>query len=145
MRAPLVLYRIRVGRYAVGELFLWLFGHPHIRIAHVGRITGIKRQVVLELIHHDARSGERFVAAMWGPDSDWYRNLCATDAIEVETAGRRFAPLQRMVGVEETQDLLDDYQRRNPLWSRICKLFIRRPFTAEAMPMVAFTERPTIE
>jgi deazaflavin-dependent oxidoreductase (nitroreductase family) len=141
MRAPVALYRIRIGRYALGELLLWVFGHPHIRVSHVGRRTGKTRQVLLEVIHHDSRSGERFVAAMWGPESDWYRNLCVADAIEVETAGRRFAPIQRMVGLQEAQERLDGYQRRNPVWSRICKMFIRRPFKAEAMPIVGFRER----
>lgn len=141
MRAPLWLYRVRIRGYALGELLLWAFGHPHIRVAHRGRRTGLTRQVVLEVIHYDAKSKEWFVAAVWGPESDWYRNLRAADALEVETAGRRFVPEQRMVGPHEAQQLLDDYQRRNPIWSRIGKLLIRRPLEAAAMPIVGFRER----
>ncbi|HMC39913.1 MAG TPA: nitroreductase family deazaflavin-dependent oxidoreductase [Acidimicrobiales bacterium] len=138
LRSPLALYRLHIGRFALGELLLYLYGKPHVRVAHRGRRSGQVREVVLEVLDTDKETGEIPVAAMWGPDSDWYQNLRAAEAVEVEIRGRRFAPLQRFLEPVEAQGVLDRYRRRHPVWSRMGGLLIRRPMNAEAMPMVGF-------
>lgn len=61
------MYRLHIGRFALGELFFYLYGKPHIRIAHVGRRSGQVRQVVLEVLETDKDTSELRVVAMWGP------------------------------------------------------------------------------
>ena len=139
MHAPVGLYRYRLGRRSVGEVLLWiLYWHPHIRIAHRGRVTGRLHQTIVEVIRFDPRRNEWLVAAMFGPRSDWYRNLWQSPAVEVEVRGETFQPTQRMLPDDAAQRELDDYRRRNPIWSRIAGLLIGRPFTAASMPVVAF-------
>lgn len=141
MRAPLPLYRFRLGRRSLGELLLWaLFWHPHIRVVHTGRATGQRHQTILEVIRFDQRHSEWIVASMFGPTSDWYRNVQATPAMEVEVDGTTFQPNQRMLGDEAAQAELDDYRRRNPIWSKVVGALIRRPFTASSMPVVGFSQ-----
>jgi deazaflavin-dependent oxidoreductase (nitroreductase family) len=137
LRAPLALYRFRVGRVAVGELALWVYGHPHVRVVHRGRRSGQRREVVLEVLEIDDVSGELFVAAMWGPGSDWYRNLEASPALEVEFRGQRFTPTQRLLPESDGQEVLDRYRARHRIWSTLMRRFINRPFTASSMPVVA--------
>ncbi len=141
MRAPLPLYRYRLGRRSLGELLLWaLYWHPHIRVVHRGRVTGEPRETILEVIRSDPRDGEWIVAAMFGPASDWYRNIQKTSALEVEVGGVIFQPHQRILDEDAAQGELDDYRRRNPIWSRASAALIRRPFTASSMPVVAFSK-----
>jgi deazaflavin-dependent oxidoreductase (nitroreductase family) len=75
---------------------------------------------------------------MFGPRSDWYRNLSETPAVEVEVRGEIFQPAQRVLPAEAAQRALDDYRRRNPIWSRLAQVLIGRPFTAASMPVIAF-------
>jgi deazaflavin-dependent oxidoreductase (nitroreductase family) len=125
----------------LGELLLWaLFLHPHIRVVHLGRRSGRRRQTVLEVIRFDPQQRERIVAAMFGPGSDWYRNLQAAPAIEVEADGTIFQPQQRVLGNQAAQAELDDYRRRNPIWSKVVGTLIRRPFTSSSMPVVVFSQ-----
>lgn len=57
-RLPLYLYRSGLG---------WLFGHRLMVVNHIGRITGKRRQAVLEVVDHDANDGSYVVASGWGP------------------------------------------------------------------------------
>jgi hypothetical protein len=61
-RLPLYLYRWGRG---------WLFGHRLVVVNHIGRVTGKRRQVVLEVVDHDADDGSYVVASGWGPDADF--------------------------------------------------------------------------
>jgi deazaflavin-dependent oxidoreductase (nitroreductase family) len=103
-------------------------------------VTGTVHQTIVEVIRFDSRRNEWLVAAMFGPGSDWYRNLRREPAAEVEVRGEVFRPRQRMLPDDDAQRELDDYRRRNPIWSRMAGALIRRPFTAESMPVVAFAD-----
>jgi len=141
MRALIPFYRVRVGPRSLGEILLWvLYWHPHIRLVHRGRKSGLERQTLLEVIGFDPARREWTVAAMFGPKSDWYLNISASPVIEVEVRGRRFRPEQRILGEAEAQGALDAYRRNHPVWGRIGAAFIRRPYTAECMPVVAFRD-----
>lgn len=61
-RLPIHLYRLGLG---------WLFGRRLMLVNHVGRVTGQRRQVVLEVVEHDADDGSYVVASGWGSDAAW--------------------------------------------------------------------------
>src|SRR3954447_21564974 len=61
-----LLYRMGLGP---------LLGHRLMLLTHTGRVTGGKRQAVIEAIQHD---DDAYVAASgFGPRADWYRNVRA--------------------------------------------------------------------
>lgn len=62
-RLPLHLYRAGLGP---------MFGHRLLVVNHIGRVTGKRRQVVLEVIVHDD-DGSYVVASGWGPSAAWYQ------------------------------------------------------------------------
>jgi deazaflavin-dependent oxidoreductase (nitroreductase family) len=85
LRAPLVLCRARPGR---------MLGHRLLRLVHIGRTSGRRRETVLEVVHYDPHTPEVVVVSGWGERSDCYRNITATPAIEIHPrAWRRIAPL----------------------------------------------------
>ncbi len=51
--------------------------------------------------------------------SNWYRNLQAAPALEVETAGVRYAPTQRSLSPEEIAAAFIEFRQRDPLFSRM--------------------------
>ena len=106
LRAPIWLYRARLGAL-LGRRFLYL--------AHRGRTTGLRREVVLEVVGIDKARREAYVVAAWGRRSDWLRNIEAAPAIEVRLGRRSWSePQHRLLDAAETAALLRDYGRRHP-------------------------------
>lgn len=105
MRAPIVLYRLGLGR-VMGRRFVYL--------AHTGRVSGKRRDVVLETVRFDPRVPEVFVVAAWGRRADWLRNIEAGPALELRIGNRRWLrPEHRILSEVEMVALLEDYRRRH--------------------------------
>lgn len=68
-----VLFRLPLHLYRRG--FGGLFGRRLLVVNHIGRVTGKKRQVVLEVVHYDRTDGSYIVASGWGSAAAWYRAL----------------------------------------------------------------------
>jgi deazaflavin-dependent oxidoreductase (nitroreductase family) len=96
----------------------WLLGHRCLMITHRGRKTGRLRQTVLEVVSYDPSIQECIVMSGYGTQSDWYRNIQAHPAIEVQVGRQRYMPQQRMLSEEETRARLEVYQRDHPLLFR---------------------------
>jgi deazaflavin-dependent oxidoreductase (nitroreductase family) len=102
---PLYLYRWHLG---------WLLGHRCLMITHVGRKTGRKRQTVLEAVNYDPKTQACLAVAAYGEQTDWYRNIQAHSALEVQVGRRRYIPQQHFLSSEELLTLLRDYEHRHP-------------------------------
>lgn len=107
---PRYLYRWHLG---------WLLGHRALMVTHLGRKTGLRRQTVLEVVHYDPATQECIVVAGWGKQTDWYRNLQAHPALEVQVGSTRYPPVQRFLTFEEIYALFSDYQRIHPRGLRV--------------------------
>ncbi len=105
-RAPVLLYRAGLGV---------LMSRRFVYIAHTGRVSGKRRDVVLEVARFDQTVPEVFVVAAWGRRADWLRNIEAAPAIEVRVGRRRWPrPVHRFLDQVEMTALLHDYHRRHP-------------------------------
>ena len=142
VRAPIWLYRAHLGR---------LLGHQMLLLTHRGRKTGLPRQTVLEVLHYDRASGTHVVAAGWGEQSDWFRNVLQTPAVEVAAGGHEAAAQAIRLSPAAAERELRYYTRRHPLRARaFSRLMTGQPFRgsdadvqrmARAVPLVAL--RPT--
>jgi deazaflavin-dependent oxidoreductase (nitroreductase family) len=112
---PLYLYRWHLG---------WLVGHRFLMVTHLGRKTGRRRQTGPEVAHYDPATQECIVVAAWGEQTDWYRNLQAHPALQVQVGSTRYPPVQRFLTFEETWALLCDYQRVHPRGLRVLLRFM---------------------
>ncbi len=112
---PRYLYRWHLG---------WLLDHRFLLLTHLGRKSGRRRQTVLEVVHYDPMTKECIVMAGYGAQSDWYRNILAHPAVEVQVGRRRYTPRQRMLSAEETLHQLEVYQQRHPRAFRAFMNFI---------------------
>lgn len=105
---PAVIYRSRMG---------WIFGRRFLLLTHRGRRSGTIRKTVVEAALFDPETFESLVIAGWGDRTNWYRNIVAGPALEVETGGRRYRPTQRILAPTEVRDAVEEYVERNP-WAR---------------------------
>jgi deazaflavin-dependent oxidoreductase (nitroreductase family) len=108
------------------------------------------RETVLEVLLHDPAARESVVLSAWGEKSDWYRNVGATPALEVRTAGQRYVPEQRFLAPEENHAVISDYGRRHPLAFRVYARVFGYPLggteaarreVASSLRLVAFRPR----
>lgn len=109
-RAPIWLYRARLG---------FLFGSRTLMLEHVGRKSGARRYVVLEVVGHPAPD-VYIVASGFGERAQWFRNLAADPRVRVSAAGH--GPRQgtaRRLSTSEADAALADYVRRHPrAWAK---------------------------
>jgi deazaflavin-dependent oxidoreductase (nitroreductase family) len=111
-RLPLALFRLPLKAYqhnagpAVGRTF--------VAFTHLGRKTGRPHQAVAMVLRYDRGSGETVICAAWGPQSDWYRNLQAHPAVNLQLGGQTFVPQQRFLTEDEAFDVAVGFRRDHP-------------------------------
>ena len=112
-KLPIILYRFRLG---------WLLGKRFLQITHVGRRSGKVRRTVLAVLRFDQKTKEVSAVSAW-KRSDWYYNIQASPALEVETGFVRFVPVQTTLSPEEITTLFIEFRRAHPIFSRmICRI-----------------------
>lgn len=106
MRFPIFLYRLNLG---------WLLGKRFLLLEHRGRKSGIIRKTVIEVVNHDAQNGSYIVAAAWGKQSDWYKNIQADPNVTIRVGTKRFPAFSRMLSADDAARHLNVYARRHPV------------------------------
>lgn len=109
MKMPLILYRMGLG---------WVFGKRFMQLTHVGCKSGKVYRSVLAVVHFDESTREILAVSPWS-GSDWYRNIQAAPALEVETGRIRFTPVQRSLSPEEIAGAFASFRRQYPVFSRL--------------------------
>lgn len=140
LRAPIHLYRWRLG---------FLFGERLLMVTHRGRVTGAIHRTVVEVVEHDPEMSEYIVCSGTGPAADWYLNLVASPATEIQVRNRRWTPDQRLLDDDEAARRFAGYERRHPKAARRLLQTMgnsydgtdsgRLEMMAE-MPMIAFSD-----
>lgn len=112
-KLPLFLYRLRLG---------WLLGKRFMQLTHVGRRSGQVRKTVLAVLRFDEKTKEIYAVSAW-KGSDWYYNIQASPALQVETGLVHYAPVQRTLSPEEITETFLQYRQQHPIFSRlICRI-----------------------
>lgn len=105
VRAPIWLYRARLGA---------VFGGRLLMLEHVGRKSGRRRYVVLEVIDRP-EPGTYVVVSGFGRRAQWYRNLEAHPDVRVYLRSRRpVAAAARPLGAAEAAAALRRYASAHP-------------------------------
>jgi deazaflavin-dependent oxidoreductase (nitroreductase family) len=108
-KLPLVLYRLDLG---------WMMGKRFMVVTHVGRRSGKVYQSVLAVVGFDPKTSGIKAVSPWS-SSNWFRNIQATPALEVQTAGVRYVPVQRFLSPEEIASSFVEFRREHPIFSRM--------------------------
>ncbi|MBK9715042.1 MAG: nitroreductase family deazaflavin-dependent oxidoreductase [Kouleothrix sp.] len=112
-KLPLFLYRLRLG---------WVLGKRFMQITHVGRRSGQVRRTVLAVLRFDEQTKAIYAVSAW-KGSDWYYNIQASPALQVESGFVRYAPVQRTLSPEEITTAFLAYRKHHPIFSRmICRI-----------------------
>ncbi|MFC9766549.1 nitroreductase family deazaflavin-dependent oxidoreductase [Rhodococcus jostii] len=104
-RAPIHLYRWHLGVLLGGRFLL---------LEHVGRQSGKSRQVVLEVVNHDAIDDGYVVAVGFGPRTDWYRNLRAQPNGTIQVGRRRLPVVAEFLDPDAGAEFMAHYGAEHP-------------------------------
>src|SRR5690606_6980310 len=100
MRLPITLYRAGLG---------FLFGPRMLMLEHVGRKSGARRFVALEVVARP-RPGSYVVPSGFGERSQWFRNVIAEPRVRVSTGFLRSRPATaRRLTTAEADEVLAEY------------------------------------
>ena len=118
-RAPIWLYRARLG---------FVFGNRLLMLEHVGRTSGLKRYVVLEVVDHPTPT-RYVVVSGFGERAQWFRNVEANPHVRVYLGSRRPAPATaHRRGRDASAESLNRYAEAHPRsWTKL------RPFLEETL------------
>ena len=112
-KLPVFLYRVGLGR---------VLGKRFMQITHVGRHSGKVRRTVLAVLRFDEQTKEIYAVSAW-KGSDWYSNIQASPALQVETGPVRYVPVQRTLTPEEITTTFLKYRKQHPIFSRmVCRI-----------------------
>ncbi|WP_336082640.1 nitroreductase family deazaflavin-dependent oxidoreductase [Nocardia sp. SSK8] len=111
VRAPILLYRAGFG---------FLFGRRLLMLEHLGRSSGQRRYVVLEVVDQPAVD-EYVIVSGFGVKAQWYRNIVANPAVRISTGFRRGVPATATPMTEaDSARALADYAERHPrAWKQL--------------------------
>lgn len=112
-RTPIWLYRLHLGS---------LLGRRFVLINHVGRISGLVRQAVVEVVEMDDANGSITVASGFGEKSDWYLNVLANPTIRIQLGSRPHLVMARRLSPDTAAEAMARYARRHPRAGReLCR------------------------
>lgn len=107
------LYRLPIRLYQVG----WgkLLGGRMVMISHTGRVTGMTRQVVLEVVKSEASKGIFYVVAAWGEQADWFKNIQANPVVHYQLGKRSFSGRAEVLSQLDASLVFIEYGSAHPL------------------------------
>ncbi len=102
-KLPILLWRLGLGPI-VGKLLMI--------ITHTGRKSGTPRHTMVE---YHSMNGIKYVAAAFGVQTQWYRNILANPQVTIQTAdGTEQMTAVRVTHDEELIGVIELFLRRDP-------------------------------
>ncbi|CRZ14562.1 nitroreductase family deazaflavin-dependent oxidoreductase [Mycolicibacterium neworleansense] len=139
VRAPIWLYRIRAGA---------LLGTRMMMLEHIGRTSGERRYVVLEVVDRPSPDAV-IVASGFGAKAQWFRNISVNPQVRVWLGSHRpVAGVAHVIDQDRTDRVLTDYRQRHPATWQQFKLVLEdtlgQPITdtGAPLPMVEIRLQP---
>ncbi len=142
-RLPIPLFRAGLGP---------LFGKRLLLLHHTGRVTGLDRHTVLEVVSYEPPARSWTIAAGFGPKAGWYQNLRAQPKTVIQFGTRHHAVTARFLMTEEGAEVMACYARRHPRAARRLCAFMGLPTdgseasfreAGRAIPFVRLDAAPT--
>jgi deazaflavin-dependent oxidoreductase (nitroreductase family) len=133
VRAPIGLYRAGLG---------WALGRRFVMVEHLGRASGLWRQVVLEVVDRPDET-HVVVCSGLGPGSQWFRNIQVNPDVRISTGGLRSVPARaRVLSREEAHHHVTRYAAHHPAaYRNLSRLIEPDEGSVEDLPFVEFTPR----
>lgn len=112
-RSPILLFEWGLG---------WIFGERLLLLNHIGRKTGQKRQVVLQVAQHDKQTDTFVVNVGYGKRSDWYQNIEKNSDVSIVVGRRKINAHAEVLSPAEGGETMVIFFREHPLEARMSSI-----------------------
>jgi deazaflavin-dependent oxidoreductase (nitroreductase family) len=89
-------------------------GKRFLMITHTGRVSGLPRHVVLEVVKYEPSSESYYIAAGWGEKSDWVKNIQADPHVHIQVGRQSMDSVAVQLTQDESEVVILDYAQRHP-------------------------------
>ena len=100
-------------------------------IATTGRKTGKRREVMVDVMDYDQAVDTYYVEAAYGVRADWVKNIQSTPVFEAQVGRRKFRARATLLSNEGTADMLVQFYRRKPAYTRSVMAMVGMKFKSE--------------
>ena len=111
-KMPILQYKLGMG---------WMIGKYILLLTTTGRKSGQSRHTPLEY-EYDKENDRYRIAAGWGGNTDWYKNLKANPKVHVQVGQRKFESVAEIASDEEVGQYMMNVSKRHPrmdqTWNR---------------------------
>jgi deazaflavin-dependent oxidoreductase (nitroreductase family) len=111
-KMPILQYKLGMG---------WMIGKYVLLLTTKGRKTGLPRHTPLEY-EYDRENDRYRIAAGWGGNTDWYKNLKVNPKVHVQVGRREFDAIAEIASDEEVARYMMNVSSRHPrmdsTWNR---------------------------
>ena len=111
-KMPILQYQLGMG---------WMIGKYVLLLTTTGRKSGKPRHTPLEY-EYDREKDRYRIAAGWGGNTDWYKNLKANPRVTVQVGRRKFTTVAEIASDEEVAQFMMGVSKRHPrmdqTWNR---------------------------
>jgi deazaflavin-dependent oxidoreductase (nitroreductase family) len=108
-----------------------LLGLEWMLLITVGRKSGKKRYTMVDVLLYDRETDTYFIEVGFGKNSDWYKNIQVNPGFEAQVGGRRFSAMVEELPPDKAGDVMVDFVRRRPTYSKSIMKVIGIPLTTE--------------
>lgn len=131
-KIPRWLARMPVPLFKAG--FGALFGGRLLMLEHIGRVTGLRRYVVLEVVQRE-QDGV-VVASGYGWQAQWLRNVHAAPGVRLWWRRLHGAESHaQIIEAAEARELLERYRKEHPGLARFVASALGLPELTRAEPL----------
>jgi deazaflavin-dependent oxidoreductase (nitroreductase family) len=91
-----------------------LFHDRLLLLTHVGRRSHERRTTCLEVVRRVPETGDVYVAAAYGPNAQWLRNIQTEPRVRVRLDGKEYTALAMVTTESWGREELLDYAKKHP-------------------------------
>ena len=95
-----------------------LVGAQWMLITTIGRKTGKRRDVMVDVMDYDKATNTYYIEAAYGAHADWYRNMQSNPIFEAQVGRRKFKARAGVLSTEGAGDMLVQFYRHKPAYTR---------------------------
>jgi deazaflavin-dependent oxidoreductase (nitroreductase family) len=101
-------------------------------IRTTGRNTGKPREVMVDIMDYDKATDTYYIEAAYGARADWYKNIQSNPIFEAQAGRRKFKARAESLSQTDAGELLVQFHRRRPAYTRSVMLMAGMKFKDEA-------------
>lgn len=111
-KVPLLMHKLGFGGWER------LIGAQWMLITTIGRKTGKRRETMVDVMDYDKANDTYYIEAAYGARADWYRNIQRNPIFEAQVGRRKFKARAGALSTEGASDLLVQFYRQKPAYTR---------------------------